>query len=80
MPRIALVQQKAGPDRANNLERALEAMGRASEAGAGVVLFAELAGGSLLSPAAKRLGGQGARGAIPGPLSYHSRTCFQQGE
>ena len=26
MPRIALVQQKAGPDRAKNLERALEAM------------------------------------------------------
>ena len=47
MPRIALVQQKAGPDRAKNLVQSLEAMGRASEAGAGIVLFAELASSPL---------------------------------
>jgi N-carbamoylputrescine amidase len=41
--RIALVQQKAGPDRQANLERALDAMRRASEAGADLVAFAELA-------------------------------------
>ena len=41
--RIALVQQPAGPDKAENLRRGLEAMDRAAAAGAGVVAFAELA-------------------------------------
>lgn len=41
--RIALVQQAAGPDRAANLARALEAMGRARETGADLVAFPELA-------------------------------------
>lgn len=41
--KIALVQQSAGPDRARNLERALEAMGRAASEGADLVAFPELA-------------------------------------
>ncbi|MFQ5679026.1 MAG: carbon-nitrogen hydrolase family protein [Gemmatimonadota bacterium] len=41
--RIALIQQAAGLDRHANLERALEAMGRAREAGAELVAFPELA-------------------------------------
>lgn len=41
--KIALVQQAAGPDRGRNLERALDAMGRAAAAGADLVAFAELA-------------------------------------
>jgi N-carbamoylputrescine amidase len=41
--RIALVQQHAGPDREENLERALEAMERAADAGAELVAFPELA-------------------------------------
>ena len=41
--KIALVQQSAGPDRARNLERALDAMGRAAAAGARLIAFPELA-------------------------------------
>jgi len=41
--RIALVQQEAGTDRGANLEKGLEAMQRAAEAGAQLVAFAELA-------------------------------------
>ncbi|MFQ5530766.1 MAG: carbon-nitrogen hydrolase family protein [Gemmatimonadota bacterium] len=41
--RIALIQQHAGPDRENNLERALAAMGQASAQGADLCAFAELA-------------------------------------
>ncbi|MFW6010317.1 MAG: carbon-nitrogen hydrolase family protein [Gemmatimonadota bacterium] len=41
--RVALVQQHAGADREENLGRCLEAMGRAAEAGADLVAFAELA-------------------------------------
>jgi beta-ureidopropionase len=40
---IALVQQNAGTDPAENLERGLAATRRAAEAGAGLVAFAELA-------------------------------------
>ncbi|WP_420462422.1 carbon-nitrogen hydrolase family protein [Candidatus Palauibacter sp.] len=41
--KIALVQQSAAPDRTRNLERALDAMGRAAADGAGLVAFPELA-------------------------------------
>jgi N-carbamoylputrescine amidase len=41
--RIALIQQHAGPDRADNLARALEAMGSARAQGADLCAFAELA-------------------------------------
>jgi N-carbamoylputrescine amidase len=41
--RIALAQQSAGPDRAANLHRALAAMDRAAGAGAGLIVFPELA-------------------------------------
>ena len=41
--RVALIQQHAGPDRARNLERALEAMGRAADRGADLAVFPELA-------------------------------------
>ena len=41
--KIALVQQSAAPDRTRNLQRALDAMGRAAAEGAGLVAFPELA-------------------------------------
>lgn len=41
--KIALIQQRAGTDREDNLARALDAMGRAARAGADLVAFAELA-------------------------------------
>ena len=41
--KIALVQQSAAPDRSHNLERALDAMGRAAAEGAELVAFPELA-------------------------------------
>ncbi len=43
MVRIALVQQKASPDRAANVRRGHEAVARAASDGAGIVCFAELA-------------------------------------
>lgn len=41
--RIALVQQRAGPDREENVRRGILALERAAGAGAGLVCFAELA-------------------------------------
>jgi N-carbamoylputrescine amidase len=41
--RLALVQQHAGPDRADNRRRGLEAVDRAADLGARLVVFAELA-------------------------------------
>ena len=41
--RIALVQQKAGRDKHENLDRGIAALERAAESGASVVSFAELA-------------------------------------
>ena len=41
MPRIALVQQRAGTDRSNNLERALASMRQAAAGGAEIVAFAD---------------------------------------
>lgn len=41
--RIALAQHRADPDRARNVERALDAMDRAGDAGATAICFAELA-------------------------------------
>jgi predicted amidohydrolase len=43
MPRIALVQQHAEADKAENIRRGLAAMERAARDGATVVTFAELA-------------------------------------
>ncbi len=43
MVRIALIQNRVGPDRAENLERALRSMRKAGEAGADLVTFPELA-------------------------------------
>jgi N-carbamoylputrescine amidase len=67
--RIALVQGRAGPDRERNLEAALEAMGRAAEAGAGLVAFPELA----LEPFFPRLrcweGSDGLAEPVPGPTT-----------
>nr|MDP2480673.1 nitrilase-related carbon-nitrogen hydrolase [Candidatus Palauibacterales bacterium] len=67
--RIALVQGRAGPDRERNLGAALEAMGRAAEAGAGLVAFPELA----LEPFFPRLrcweGSDGLAEPVPGPTT-----------
>ena len=41
--KIALVQQQAGPDKQQNVERGLAALERAAEQGAHLVCFAELA-------------------------------------
>lgn len=41
--KIALIQQAAGPDRAANLARGLDALDRAADAGADLAAFAELA-------------------------------------
>lgn len=41
--RIALIQQRAGEDRSENLDRALRNMGAAAERGAGCVVFPEVA-------------------------------------
>src|SRR5262245_57904644 len=41
--KIALAQQRADTDRAANLARALDAMGRAARAGARLIVFPELA-------------------------------------
>ena len=48
--RLALIQQPAGPDREENLARALEAMRRAADSGAQMAIFAEVLGGAKPIP------------------------------
>lgn len=67
--RIALVQQRAGPDRRENLERALEAMGRARDAGADLVLFPELAVDRFFPQRKGDPGVAALAEPIPGPTS-----------
>jgi beta-ureidopropionase len=66
--RIALAQLAAGPDTADNLRRALLAMDRAADAGAGLIAFPELA---LLPffPQWRQHAASGLAEPVPGPTS-----------
>jgi predicted amidohydrolase len=68
-PRIALVQQHASPDRADNLARALAAMQRARDLGAGIVGFAELAIDRFFPQQERQPGAASVAEPIPGPTS-----------
>ncbi len=67
--RIALVQQHASPDRADNLARALAAMQRARDLGAGLAVFAELATDRFFPQEERRAGAASVAEPIPGPTS-----------
>ena len=67
--RIALVQQHASPDRADNLARALTAMQRARDLGAEIVGFAELAIDRFFPQDERQLGAASVAEPIPGPTS-----------
>jgi len=73
--KIALVQQHAAPDRADNLARALGAMEQAHDLGAGLVAFAELAVDRFFPQEPRRPGGASAAEPIPGPTT---RAVAQQ--
>lgn len=66
--KIALIQQAAGPDRGRNLERALEAMGRAAASGAELVAFAELAIDGFFPQRQNDPAAAGLAEPIPGPI------------
>lgn len=71
--RIGLVQQHAGPERTENLQRALRALGRAAGAGADVAIFPELALDRFFP---REAGWEGARELaepVPGPTT--ERLC-----
>jgi beta-ureidopropionase len=67
--RIALVQQHASPDRADNLTRALRAMEQARDLGAGLVAFAELATERFFPQEERQAGAASVAEPIPGPTS-----------
>jgi len=67
--KIALIQQRAGPDRGDNLARALDAMGRAAEAGAELVAFAELAVDRFFPQRERDASALGLAEPIPGPTA-----------
>src|SRR5438132_10299639 len=71
--RIALAQQAAGPDRADNLRRALLAMERAHAAGAGLIVFPEV-GLERFFPQHPRLDAARLAEPIPGPISNAVRA------
>ena len=78
--RIALVQQRAGEDRAENLARGLEAMERAAGEGASVVAFAELAF-ERFHPRRRKAEGEDVRELaeeIPGPTVMALRGKAEQ--
>ena len=75
--RIALAQQHASPDRAHNLARALAAMERARDLGAGLVVFAELAVDRFFPQEERRAGAASVAEPIPGPTS---RAVAQQAQ
>lgn len=69
MPRIALVQQRAGSDRRANIERALDAMAEAARRGAEIACFAELAIDRFFPQRADDPSAADLAEAVPGPLS-----------
>lgn len=76
--RIGLVQQHAGPDRTENLERALRAMERAAGAGAGLVVFPELALDRFFPREAGREEARELAEPVPGPTT--DRLCGRAAE
>lgn len=71
--RIGLVQQHAGPDRAENLERALRAMERASAAGADLLVYPELALDRFFPREPGRTDAADLAEPVPGPTT--DRLC-----
>ena len=69
--KIALIQRAAGPNRARNLERALEAMGQAAESGADLVAFAELAIDGFFPQRRNDPLAAALAEPIPGPVADH---------
>lgn len=67
--RIALVQQAAGPDRHENLQRGLEAASRAVKKGADLVCFAELAFEPFYPQRIAEAGYEDLAESIPGPTT-----------
>ena len=67
--RIALAQQAAGPDRRDNLARALEAMRRAGAAGADAIAFPELVIDRFFPAAAGNTRAREIAEPIPGPTT-----------
>ena len=67
--RIALVQQHAGRDKAANVERGLDALGRAAAAGARLVAFAELAFEPFYPQRPAEAGVAALAEPIPGPTT-----------
>jgi len=67
--KIALVQQKAGPDKMANLERGLAALDRAADAGARLVCFAELAFERFWPQKPAGDGFEDHAETVPGPVS-----------
>ncbi len=67
--RLALVQQHAGPDVADNVARGLQAMDRAHAAGAEAVVFAELSFLRFLPSRRQRTEASALAETIPGPTT-----------
>jgi len=67
--KIALVQQEAGPDRAENLERGLAALDTAAAAGAKLVCYAELAFEPFWPQRPAVAGSRDLAEPVPGPLT-----------
>ena len=76
--KIALIQHRAGPDRRENLRRALSAMERAKEEGAQLVAFAELAIDRFFPQRKQDPGAAALAESIPGPIA--SRVASKAAE
>lgn len=69
MIRLALIQQEAGPDREENLTRALASMRRARDAGARMAVFSELATSRFFPQFPRDAAWFGTAEPIPGPAA-----------
>jgi len=67
--KIALVQQKAGQDKQDNVRRGLEALDRAAAAGAKLVCFAELAFERFYPQCRASAGFEEKAETVPGPIT-----------
>lgn len=67
--KIALVQQHAGPDKAENVQRGLRALEAAARAGAAIVGFAELAFEPFYPQTPAGPDGRGRSEPVPGPIT-----------
>jgi N-carbamoylputrescine amidase len=76
--RIALVQQRSGPDVEENIERGARSFAKAARAGARLIAFAELAFSRFYPRVPAARGSRAKAEPVPGPITDRFRSLAKQ--